>query len=265
MTDRPRSVSSTRPSRPVTAKQRAAEDAFVRAVQQRLSPDAREALIRLRGPRNVSRWARRWCIDAPCVIAFAIELREFAASLPQADRKALISGNLTLALSVEQGDVRRQWGIEVQRLDRLRFSARRERLVDRIAPRAREVFRREQLASDDQSLAPVAADPLHESKTRFLERAADHYDARTARFNERWAADGAEVGAERVAPQLRRHVDWLARFQLGESCAQIAQQEPPHATVNQMTVRKGITRAAELIELPTLRQETVGRPRKQKT
>jgi len=264
MTGRPRSVSSTRPSRPVTAKQRAAEDAFVRAVQQRLPPRAREALLRLRGPKNVPRWASKWRIDAPCVIAFATELRELAASLPRADRKALINGDLTLALSVEQGDVRRRWGMEIQRLDRLRISVRRERLVDRMAPQAREAFRREQLASDDQSLAPVSADPSHESKARFLERATDHYDARTARFNERWSVDGSEVAMERVAPQLRRHIEWLARFQLGESCRQIAQQEPQNAAVDPMTVRKGITRAAALIGLLTLRQETVGRPRRQR-
>ena len=93
--------------------------------------------------------------------------------------------------------------MEIQRLDRLRISARRERLVDRMAPQAREAFRREQLASDDQSLAPVSADPSHESKARFLERATDHYDARTARFHERWGVDGSEVGAEHGAPKTK--------------------------------------------------------------
>jgi hypothetical protein len=107
-------------------------------------------------------------------------------------------------------------------------------------------------------LAPIAADPVRESRENFLARARNHFDARAVR--------GKTLGYRKVSPKpslLTTHLDWLVRFQLkGEAFAQIAAACGSVGT--RQTVDAAVRSLARLLELtlrPTPRGGARPRPR----
>ncbi len=242
------------------AKRAAAQAVFVSAVQRALPAAALKQLCALRGPKNVPRWARKWRINAPCMIEFAVHLRDFAAALSPAERTQLIQGKIRLDCTVAQIPRLKEWAVELKRLDALSSSVLRESLADRVTTDFLGNSRRRQRLNDVTSLAPLSADPLRESLGHFVQRATEHFAARDQRLKEQKTTAGLRPGPIRVSPQLRTHVTWLVRFQLGESYRQIARSEGFHHETGDVTVRKGVTEAAELVALPVRRKGRVGRP-----
>ena len=68
-------------------KRLAAEAAFVVAAWRGLPVDARSELFTI-SSEGVDEWARRWMVDAPCMIRRAREYQELAASADPGERLA---------------------------------------------------------------------------------------------------------------------------------------------------------------------------------
>lgn len=110
-------------------------------------------------------------------------------------------------------------------------------------------------------IPPIGANPARETRGEFLNRAAEHWEARAARLE--------SFGFKRMSEprDLAIHCEWIARYQIGvESFASIATHRPypDHAasTVDRKTVEEAVKRAAPLLRLNLRPRGKGGRPRK---
>ena len=132
----------------------------------------------------------------------------------------------------------------------VRRAQRRSRCDARLSPRTARV------------LAPIAANPIRESRDDFLKRAVNHWNARADEVDDVLPASGQSVKAPASRPELRRHIDWLIRYQVkGESWAQVA-TDP--IAVSHDTVRVEVQRLARLLDLKLRPGRPRGRPRRKR-
>ena len=242
----------------------AAQFAFVVAAVRVLPPSAVGDLFRCRSAAATAKWALRWRVNAPCMVAYANELR--SAKLVRSEREALSEHTLRLdvasdALPTELRlarsaiDTLRLIPLELvhplRALDQLPRSMTRETLRDRVADSYVETYRQRELWEDTAILAPVAADPIRETREHFLARAEEHYTARDLYLRPAAAAAGFPIGRSKPAPELAKHVAWLVRFQIrGESFGAIASgANGERARANAATVRIAVQRMARIVGL----------------
>jgi hypothetical protein len=203
-------------------------------------------------------------VNAPCVIAQAKELaaheqqRRAAGDYPSALKffgRSYIGAEPpamwhAALMTLNQKPVEFDWLEAISDL----VSAEDDPHVDKRAAQARQMIREARaellehgrhrrgsadLSRDDRFLAPVATDPLRESRNHFIERAKDHWDARA------WLAE-RRYGAAPVAPvpKLRKHVDWAVRHIIGgEKISTIARTE----RLTPQTVSEAIVRFRRLV------------------
>lgn len=239
----------------------AAKTAFVAAAWRALPQRARRQLFNI-GPGKIAVWARRWHVAAPCMIQRAREYREVVATARPGDTVArdLRRGTLSIESSFGVPPVG-PWQTELSRLDKLPFWLRRS-LSDKVAKNYLAKYRKHDLIDDEDLLAPVAAEPLWETKAHFMERAEDHFRARQLRLQRIAKAADVTVKPPAELPQLHEHVRWLVRFQVfGESAATIAKSAGLHDPDQRVTVQKAIHELAHLIDLPS-RPTRPGRPQR---
>jgi hypothetical protein len=199
---------------------------------------------------------KHW-LNAPCMLEYVTEVNETAALETGDEGDWELSRNFPSTQPPE-------WVAEVSRLDRLPLAFSRQGARDRFANEALVEFRKAEMANDEEILAPVAADPLHESLTHFIQRARDHYRARRMRLAVHSKRGGLPTTPARSTPDLGRHVEWLLRFQLdGASPRAIAKASNLHGLDQGKTVYQAIKKLAMLIDLP-LRRGRSGRPSKRK-
>ena len=237
-----------------------AQTAFVIAAWSALSPKARRKLFSCRA-EEVPRWAKRWRVNAPCMVEGAQELRVLAANSPKGE--ALGRALWRRQIRVDRAfPVPRlpEWLVELKRLDKLPFWMRLG-LSDKVVASHIKEYRDSALVDDEDMLAPAAADPFRETKKHFMDRAEDHYGARRLRFRRIGDAGRFTTTPPKLSPELHKHVDWLVRFQTrDESPAEIAKSSGLVGTGQQTRVKKAIQDVARLIGLP-LRKERRGRPK----
>jgi hypothetical protein len=251
-----------------------AEAGFVVAVLRALPPYARARLLQCRSKEQITRWARKWRVEAPSVIAYAGHWKVAAASCDREWKERLIAGTLSLdlhrALDLRPDrTAKSDWKTTLWRLDRLPIDVTREGLEDRVADREEYVER--QAPEDDDVLAPLSADPACETLTHFIRRAEDHFRARELRFRRVIPATEIPTTQARLAPDLATHIEWLVRFQLlGHTFSEIADsvsQYAPDGTrlqpiqvTSPSAVEIAVRRLAALVNLK-LRRQRPGRPR----
>jgi hypothetical protein len=249
-----------------------AQTAFVIAAWRALPLKARRQLFSRRAEKE-AHWAKRWRVDAPCLVEYAKELRAFdAACRPAARSRAKEPPLGTGAVGCEpwlmESDVDRrisvppppQWLSERKRLDKLPHSLRVS-LSDKVTASYLDEYRGGPIADDEEMLAPVAADPLQETKDHFMSRAEDHFRARQLRLRRIAKDAGFTSNPPAQTPELAKHVGWLVRFQINdESASAIARSSGLHGPDQRVTVAKAIRQLARLIGLP-LRPVARGRPR----
>ena len=250
----------------------AAEEAFLRAIQNPkygLPPEAFSQLRKL-PQRGIPEWAKKWSVEAPCVLR-AAERWRLARHRPRIRRY--------LRGAAPPPD---HWSTEVVRLNNLPMDGRcRDALFDLISeterrrriaelkassrrtgeedPTDRRVrleaqrylengvrAKRDDLLAQDWVLAPLFADPLRESREAFLVRASHHWDGRASRAR----AFGYTPTLKR--PQTEDHILWLLRHRLkGESTTRIAEA----VDRSRQTVEEGIASVARLLRLAPLRRK----------
>jgi hypothetical protein len=149
---------------------------------------------------------------------------------------------------------------EFEYMNRLPFSIGQS-LSEKVAGHYIDRYRAEQLADDEDFLAPMIADPSHETREHFIQRAADHYDARALRVKRAESVGNFIAVPARQSPELYQHVEWLLRFQVQkESYAVIAKSSGLRGPDQAKTVGKAVRELAGLIDL-SLRPVSRGRPR----
>jgi hypothetical protein len=95
-----------------------------------------------------------------------------------------------------------------------------------------------------------------------MQRAADHFCARSLRLARVGAQADFHPEIARRAPELYKHARWLVRYLLfSETPTAIARSAGLRGPDQRMTVEKAIRELARLIRLP-LPRRPVGRPRK---
>lgn len=237
-----------------------AQTAFVITAWSALSPKARRQLFSRRA-EEVPRWVKRWRVNASCMVEYARELRALAANSPKGD--ALGRDLWRRVIGVDRRvpvPPRPEWLSELKRLDKLPFWMR-VGVSDKVAASHLEEYRSRALVDDEDMLAPVAADPLRETKKHFMDRAEDHYRSRRLRLRRIADAGKFTIAPPKLSPKLHERVNWLVRFQIrDESSAAIAKSSGLLGAGGQITVKKAIQDVAALIGLP-LRPERRGRPR----
>lgn len=245
-----------RPQDPSRQIRRAvAEAAFLKTASCELPSEAFQELF---DPRHsdVAAWAKRWRVDAPCMLTYATELlvtverRETGENLSA----RIVGGKLRFSSGADGRP--RRWALEVARLDRLPPSYLRQGLSDRVTDSFVSEYRKTELSDDEDALAPVSADPAIESKERFLQRAEEHFAARANRMKRICAWEGPV----RLPPSLLQHTEWLVRFQLrNETFLEIAAGVRWRTDDPKKVVEVAVRRLAALIEL-SLRPLRRGRP-----
>lgn len=227
------------------AQRAAAEMAFLIALNAHLPVDAFRELHSLK-PQGIPRWLKKWNVNAPCVKASA------AAIVTVARRRGPGLRVLPVAFVVSyRRELPRDWRVEVSRLNALPMDSWLEDVVGTVAEHAsnklpaaeREQLNqwlaaeREKLLSDDRVLAPIAADPMRESREGFLNRADNHWNARMKRAR---AMGGIDTAPK---PQTYDHADWLARNLCGESIQRIGDS----VFRRRQAVAEGIRTIADLV------------------
>jgi hypothetical protein len=213
----------------------AAATLFVRAIMKHLPPDARAELDATPDDEDaVCMWARRWHVECPCVIEWA-------------------HGDVTIR--VQSGgrfrsggrgfgyDLPPDWWETLHELNNT--------VLDASGLDARDVG----WARDpERSLAPIAANPMAESRDTFLLRASGHWEARAALAYERGYTPIVS------APKLELVAEWIARHHLrGTSVPDLA-REAPDQIMTASNVHKQMTKFRRAIGLPPRLKP--GRPRK---
>ena len=147
-----------------------------------LGPKARGQLLSAAlSPDTLRRCARRWHVEATCVLEYVTGLKQADNVTPRdALGRALRRGLIAFSGGFDP-DVPPEWREELQRLNRLPLSLGQD-LLDRVAPSYVEEYRLTRLENDEDALAMVSANPLVETKEHFLRRADDHYQARGLRL-----------------------------------------------------------------------------------
>ena len=244
------------------AKDARAADAFVIEAWRALSKEAIAELLELGDSSAVKDWARRWAVDAPCMIEHGTSL--LALHLTAAERNDLIEQSLSIN-SAKGTELPGEWLLELQGLDGLPLDGLRE--MRYVSPAewtpAGRAGLDQSLANDDLALAPLSADPISETKEHFARRAEAHFNARRLRLGSLVSAQTINrCGPPKQSPELAKHVGWLVRFQVtGESISEIAESAGSHDYADaRRTIDRGVRRLASLIGLQ-LRRTTQGRPR----
>jgi hypothetical protein len=200
-------------------------------------------------------WARRWQVQAPCILKSATELRESVARSAVPLETLVVGRALRESFGTGSGPPI-PWLEERQRLNALRPTIERRTLSDKVLPTYQQEYAARHLAQDEEFLAPLEADPAVETMTNFRQRAEDHYLARSQRLLNLARECKFEVPPLRHAPELRVHAHWLVQYQLGgKTFAAIA--EASAATPE--AVQRACRRMAAMIQLE-LRQAPPGRP-----
>ena len=263
----------------------AARSLFVRAVYSALAADAKAELSALSDDRDsLQGWAKRWDINAPCVIDAALVWRSGHEALwwdslpvsPSLDPHPWLVRRLELDTQPAQVgpyvDPRPVISPEAEKDERARLAeqvAQLQQRVDRLVPIHAHALEMRlffldnelptlRLAANEReraaTLAPLAFDPAaSESVGEFVRRARRHADARRAEAE----SFGLRYDV-REAPELKRDVAWLVRFQVrGESYGKIAASTS--GTSSDQVVIKAVKRVAQLVGL-TLRTKRESQP-----
>ena len=199
--------------RQASAVQRASvETSFIVALKRRLPREALEELRHL-SPKDAGNWAKRWNLNARCVIDEAEKIAD-AGLDDTAD---------TLIDCVINDNDTTLWAQELGRLDALPRSVMRQTINERVAARLVAGYRKDHLINDKEALAPLSANPLHETQEHFLNRAREHYEARLKNLERTAKKERFVLEHPRSSPELERHIEWLLAFQIANrTYAQIA-------------------------------------------
>jgi hypothetical protein len=257
------------PSKGVTHRTDAKNE-FVRRVYSHLPARAIEEFSLLPSARAVGEWAKRWRVNAPCVVKDAtsrwaqVRSRGGARltgwhwegadpSLVEKWRDELRALNAlpvdTVGLENPVALFTREW-IRTGRAEAFEASGV---LTPKKEMKDAGLDYCDRVLANPSVRAPIAADPLRESLTDFLERARCHWDARAA------CASKRGFTATSPRPSLLQHADWLARYQVcGESYRAIART----ARRDIQAVREAVSKTAALVSIRLRRPDKGGRPKR---
>jgi hypothetical protein len=255
-----------------TTRRAQAELALLVALNRTLPASAFDELREGSETFEPENWANRWKVNAPCVVVQAKDLAAYEQMRRTAGDQPTSAKLGKLGESYVGAEPAAIWPAELLTLNQKSVEFDRlEAISDIVAAeddphvdaKARQIIRqaREELLEHGgrkrgpggprpinyRFLAPIATDPLRESRNHFIERARDHWDARAALAQRRF-------GAALVAPtpRLRKHAEWAVRHLVGgEKISTIARTNRVNGVsrpIAPQTVSEAITRFRQLVD-----------------